>query len=406
MSAPTSSRSRAVSPIKAIMLVAKREIDTRLKSKSFVFGTLGLVAAIALYIAMMTFIGGRDSSTSIGLTGEMTSISAELSASGEALGEELVVSEVSDVAAGERQVRDEELDVLVGGTPAAPQVTVKTDLSDTVEVLLSGIAQQAALNAQLTAGGLDPAQVQQDVAAAAQVQITNLEEANPQQAEQLFIGIATCFLLYMSMMMYGSYVAQGVVEEKSSRVVELLLATIRPYQLMLGKVIGIGAVGLVQLLSIAVIGVGGAVAAGLLTVPTAALSATLSGLLWYLLGFFLLATLAAASGSLVSRQEDVQSVMTPMMMLVLIPFILTFTLLVGDPENETGELLSMLPFFSPFMMPVRIATSVVPIWQIGVAVVVSLAAAAALLALASRVYSNAVLRTGSRVKLKDALTKA
>ncbi|AOS65797.1 ABC transporter permease [Actinoalloteichus hymeniacidonis] len=405
MSTPGAPRKRAMSPTKAILLVAKREIDTRLKSKSFVWGTLGILAAIALYIGMMTFIGGREGNTSVALTGDMTTVSAELSASAEALGEELDIREASDPAAAEQQIRDGELDVLVGGTPAAPEVTVQTSLDGTVEVLLSGIAQQAALNTALTEGGLDPAQVQQDVAAAATLQIDNLEESDPLEAEQLFIGIATCFLLYMSMMMYGSYVATGVVEEKSSRVVELLLSTIRPYQLMLGKVLGIGLVGLVQLLTIAVIGVGGAVAAGLLTVPTAAFSAALSGLLWYLLGFFLLATLAAASGALVSRQEDVQSVISPMMMLVLIPFVLTFTLLVGDPENETAEWLSMVPFFSPFMMPVRAAASGVPIWQLGTAIVLSLAAAAALLWLGSRIYANAILRTGSRVKLKDAFGK-
>ena len=210
--------------------------------------------------------------------------------------------------------------------------------------------------------------------------------------------------LFFTLSGYGSLVATGVVEEKQSRVVELLLATITPWQLMAGKVLGLGAVGLLQLVILSAVAAAGAGAAGLLVLPAAALGMFVMVLLWYLLGFFLYASLYAAVGSTVSRQEELQSVVAPMIFLLLIPFILTMNLLPSDPRNPITTVMSFIPFFSQTVMPARYALGVASMWEVVVAAVLAAATIVVVVRVAGRVYRNSVLRTGARVGLREAFT--
>lgn len=159
-------------------------------------------------------------------------------------------------------------------------------------------------------------------------------------------------------MLYGTYLAQGVVEEKSSRVVELLLCAVRPWQLMSGKLIGIGLFGLLQLGLLSGAIAAGASITGLLTVP--ALSSLLWMLVWFLLGYFLFAGLLAAAGAMVSRQEELQSVINPALTILIVPFVLSVFLLGDDPESPLVTGLSLIPPFSPILMPARIARTTRP----------------------------------------------
>ena len=154
--------------------------------------------------------------------------------------------------------------------------------------------------------------------------------------------------------------ATGVVEEKSSRVVELLLATIKPWQLLAGKIVGLGAVGLLQLVILSAIGAVAATAAGVLPLPTATAGMFAVVVLWYLLGFFLFAALYAAVAATVSGRRSWSAVLAPMIVLIIIPFVLTLNLLPGDPHNGLATVLSFVPFFSQTVMPARYALGVAP----------------------------------------------
>ena len=123
-------------------------------------------------------------------------------------------------------------------------------------------------------------------------------------------------------------------------------------------------------------------------------------------GFFAYALVLAAAGSLVSRQEDVGGVVSPVLMFVILGYVLGVSILPSDPSNKLCEVLSVLPVFSPTMMPIRLTMGGVPAWEAGLAVVLMLAAIPALVWLSGRMYRNAVMRTGARVKLKDAFTAA
>ncbi len=124
---------------------------------------------------------------------------------------------------------------------------------------------------------------------------------------------------------------------------------------------------------------------------------------WFLLGYFLFAGLLAAAGARVSRQEEVQSAINPVLTVLVVLFVLSVFLLGDDPESPLVIGLSLVPPFSPILMPARIALDVAPLWQVGAAAAVTIIAITAVVAIAGRVYAGAVLRTGSRVTLADAL---
>jgi ABC-2 type transport system permease protein len=129
----------------------------------------------------------------------------------------------------------------------------------------------------------------------------------------------------------------------------------------------------------------------------------LVGLLWFILGFFLYATLFAAAGSLVSRSEDLQAVVTPITILVLIPFLVSFTI-IDNPTGTLAQVMSVVPFFAPILMPVLFSLGAVAGWQLAVALALTVVTIGLIALLAGRVYSNSVLRTGGRVKLREAFS--
>jgi ABC-2 type transport system permease protein len=146
---------------------------------------------------------------------------------------------------------------------------------------------------------------------------------------------------------------------------------------------------------------------GVFSVPAVAAAVVLGGLLWFVLGYFLYAILFAAAGSLVSRQEEVQSVVLPITMLAIISWFVAIGVLTpmfdGSPMSSTGVALAMVPFFAPVIMPTGMATGDIAPWQALLSVAITLVTSAAATWLAARIYANSVLRIGARVKLRDAL---
>ncbi|WP_033443322.1 ABC transporter permease [Saccharothrix sp. NRRL B-16314] len=392
----------SLTPGRAVFLVARREFLGKVRTKSFLWGTLVIVAVMAGYVLLQAVLfddAGRDR---VALSGQATVLAEPLKQTARSFGREVDTVDATDPAAAEEQVRSGELDALVTGAPDALRVVVKESLGDDLRNSIDLIVKQQVLNAQLAEAGLDPAAVARNVERSG-VDVVALEPEDDRKGQRLAIGLVIAALLYYSLLVYGTMVAQGVVEEKSSRVVEILLATLRPWQLLLGKVFGLGAVGLLQLVLIGGIGLGLSSVSGVIDVAGVAGGALATGLLWYLLGFFLYATIFAAAASLVSRQEELQSVLTPISMSIVVAFVVGINLMISDPTGTTVTVLSLLPPFAPILMPGRMAMGAAPTWQVLLAIVLALAAVAAITWLAGKVYSNAVLRTGARVRLRDVL---
>jgi hypothetical protein len=147
---------------------------------------------------------------------------------------------------------------------------------------------------------------------------------------------------------------------------------------------------------------GAALLSGTMRMPASMLTGAAAwGIVWFLLGFLVYALLFATTGSLVSRQEDAGSVVGAVLILIIVPYVLGISILPADPENGLLRILSLIPFFSPTLMPMRTALGV-PGWELGTALALTVLLAVAMIGLAGRVYSNAVLRMGSRIRLSDA----
>ncbi len=391
-----------LTPSRAVFLVARREFLTKVRTKSFLLGTLVIVAVMAGYVLLQTVLIDRSERSTVALSGQATVLAEPLKQTAKSFGRDIEIVDVTDVAAAEQRVRAGELDVLVSGAPDALRVVVKERLNDELRNSIDLLVKQQVLNAQLAEVGLDPAVVAKNVENA-KVDVVALEPSDSQRGQRLAVGLVIAALLYYSLLVYGTMVAQGVVEEKSSRVVEILLSTLRPWQLLLGKVIGLGLVGLLQLVLIGGIGLVLSSVSGVLDITGVAGGALAIGVLWYLLGFFLYATVYAAAASLVPRQEELQSVMAPISMVIVIVFVMGINLMIANPSGTLVTVLSVLPPFAPILMPGRMAMGVAPTWQVLLAVVLAIGAVAAITWLGGKVYSNAVLRTGSRVKLRDVL---
>jgi ABC-2 type transport system permease protein len=386
----------------AVSLVAGREIRTKMRSKAFIITTVAtLVLLIGFALVMKTAGGGSDAT--VGFTQQNAALAQPLKAVADTVGESVDTQTVPSEQAGRDKVADESLDALVVGDGQTVRVVVKKDIDDGLRNAFNVLAGQVALNQEITRLGGDPTQVNAAVADAS-VEVEELEEPYPYDPQQLVLGIIAGVLIFMSLQINGQMVAQGVVEEKSSRVVELLLSTIRPWQLMAGKVLGIGLVGLVQM---AVIGGGGmaaAVALDVLTISTDAAVGTVVWLVvWYLLGFLMYSLVFASLAALVSRQEDIGGVIAPALMFVILGYVLGISVLPSDPDNSMVEGFSLIPVFAPTMMPIRLAMGGVPAWEAALSVGLVVALIPALVWLAGKIYANAVMRSGARVKLTDAL---
>jgi len=388
---------------RVLWLVVRREVSTRLRSRVFRIMTPLLVVVLAAGIGVTALFGG-SSPSSVGFLADDARAGAALTATGDAAGVDVRAVTVADAAEAERQVRDGKLDAAVTSVgPDGFRVVVRHSLDDQTRGLLTAVARQQALDAQITALGGDLASVDRAVAAAG-VDVVSLEASKQRDNARIGLGAVTGVLIYLSLLIFGPVVAQGVVEEKSSRVVEILLGTVRPWQLMSGKVIGIGIIGLIQMALYAAVGVPLAVATGVLSLSlVTALASAGWSLVWYLLGFALFALLFAAAGSLVSRQEDASAVTMPLIMMIIIPYVIGISVLPGDPDSGLLRVLSLIPLSAPLIMPMLIAAGSAAAWQIALGTALTVATIVGLVPLTGRIYAGAVKRTGTRVKLTDAL---
>lgn len=391
-----------ISSWRAVWLVAKRELNTRLRTRSFVIGTAALLLILMGYVLLQATLISSDETSRIGLTGQTAGIAEQVRTVGAEAGEKIETVTIADPAQGRAQVENGDLDAMLSGNATELKVLVKSQLDGDLRTTLNRVSQQEVLKGKLSEAGLIPDQVMRTVTET-QVEVDSIKPADPESGQRLAIGLIVAVLLYMSIVTYGTLVAQGVVEEKASRVVEILLSTVRPWHLLLGKVIGLGLVGLTQLVIIGGAGLIVGSATDVLTLSGVATSALLWGVVWYLLGFLLYATIYGAMGSLVSRQEDTQSVVGPVNIVLVLGFVVGFNLMAQAPDGMGTQVLSLVPLLSPVLMPARIATAAAELWEIALSLGLTVGAIALFTWLGARIYQNSVLRVGSRIKLTDAL---
>ena len=219
-------------------------------------------------------------------------------------------------------------------------------------------------------------------------------------------GLFTVVLVWILISAYGSQIAMGVGEEKSNRIVEVILASVRPIQLLVGKVVGIGVLALTQAaLMVAVfLGLGAAVGSSL--VHGAAPGIVITGAVFLVLGYAFYCTAYAAAGSLVSRQSDVGTVILPVQIPLIIAYALSYTVIYANGASTFYKVLGFLPPTAPIAMPVLYASGDVPGWQAAISAVLVAAGTVWMARTAATIYGRSILRTGSRVRLREVLGRA
>jgi ABC-2 type transport system permease protein len=375
-----------------VRLVAAREISTRIRDRTFIASSVLMIVLILGVLVFQIVVNSGEDTSRVGVVGEPGQVGAALEAQGEALGVGVEVVRFDDDGAARAAVADEDVDGALLGGAAAPELVVR-EADPTLEAVVSGAVGAVALADTLARAGVDPAGLPQ-------VAVTTLDDGG--DAQGVVVAIVGVIVLYSLLILFAQFVAQGVVEEKSSRVVELLLATMRPWQLLAGKILGLGVLGLGQIAVIAAIGIGGALAFDVVELPGELIGTVLWLLFWFVLGYALFASLFAVAASLVSRQEDLGSVLTPASLVLVAGFIVAVQA-ASDPDSTLAVVTSFVPGLSPMVMPVRQAAGEVAPWEVAVAVALMVVAIALVVRLGGRVYSGALLRTGGRTKVREAL---
>ncbi len=378
----------------ATILVARREVRMRLRSRVFVGGTVVMTVFVVVGIVAASLLAGKTTPVRVGFSGESQALERTFTATAAALGAKVTVTEIADATTGEAQVTAGTLDVLVTGSATAPTAVVNEAMPANVESALSLAAEAA----RLSDAGLSPTAI---VSAMALVPVQLLQPPNPRDTQNLLASMALGILLWIALGQYGNMVAQGVVEEKATRIMEVLLATIPPSRLLAGKVIGIGLVGLLQLTIVGAAALIAVQVTNVAAIPALGVASILGDIFWFLLGFLFYATAYAAVASLVSRQEEIQSAVAPISVFQIAGYLLMYAAL-PNPSGPLATVASLLPPFAPILMAVRMAASDVPLWQFGLATVLTIASIGGLTWLAGRMYANAALRLGTRVRFMDA----
>ncbi len=255
------------------------------------------------------------------------------------------------------------------------------------------VAQQLGISETELAAALTPPELEPRI----------LSPPNPEAEPRRIGALIAVTLLYMSILIFGQFVALGVMEEKQNRVVEVVLSRVEPAQLLIGKVAGIGALGLVQVVVLA-----GSAWFALSLADVADISASRLGgeiffsvIMWFLLGYTMYAVIYAALGATVSRQEDLQSTLI-LPVIVMVPGFLLGQFAQGQPDSIAVVVASLVPLWSPMVMPTRVALGSVPLWQLILAVVLVVVFSYLVMRAAARVYRGALLRLGAKVRLRDA----
>jgi ABC-2 type transport system permease protein len=385
--------------MRSIFAVARRDFLQRARSKAFLITTAVVVLALLGGGLLIAALAEDQPAVGIGHVGTPpAALPALLDTVAEYFDLDYELHEFESREAVEAALVEGDIAVAIDGRT----VVWEQETSSLTNAMVTTALQELERQDTIEALGLSSDEVAQLLSPAPPAAET-LEEPDPERAVRQGAAYAGTVVLMMSIVMFGQFVLLGVLEEKSNRVAEVVLSRVRPIELLAGKVIGIGLLGLAQLLVLAAAALALVSMIDLADLPNLSevgLSVILGVVGWYVLGYAFYAVLYAAAGSLVSRQEDVQGVgWIPM--IGLVPAYLLAVLAPQNPDLAIYKVASMLPALAPLVMPARYAAGDAALWEVGVAILVTVASTYLVILFAARVYRGGILRAG-RAKLRDA----
>lgn len=405
-----------------VWAVLRREYVERVKTKGFIFSTIAIPVLMLGTIGLMTFMAVRaeQSERRMALVDHTGQVGEEVVRRMEAVGYDF---EIVDAQTGMEEMDRRVLEDEIEGYVVLDDLTVregafayrsKDSPGRTRRALLESVVVETVLELRLSA--TENGAGVRALLGGGRLRFAPLGDAERSEVEEvsgIATGFAGIFILYLALLLYGAFVLRSVLDEKRNRVVEVVISALSPGRLMLGKILGVGSMGMTQL------GIWAACAAliGLLGVPVLAsslpqadlgnLAEVLPGvgtlallLVYFILGFFLYASLFAAVGAMCSTEEEAQQAQFPVMMLLIVPFMLQMFSLETD-VFAWMDWAALFPFFSPIMMFPRAAAGAVPWWMVGLSLVFMAIAVGATAWVAGRIYRVGILMQGKRPTLRE-----
>ncbi len=382
-------------------MVAGREIRERVRGRVFRVVTIILLAVVGAAVVIPTLHTSSPSHLSVGVVSGSPGLDSELHQLAKAAGTNADLIAQPDQAAARTALSAGRLDVVVGSgdTIVVQNPITDTDTSSEARFVRSLSATLGAQRAFAQAG-LTPAQVA-TVEGARPVEVQSVHPGKKERTSAEATALLGVILIFVILSQYLTWTLMGVMEEKASRVVEVLLATIRPIQLLGGKVAGIGVVALVQATALVVFALVVAKAVGSSLIQGAAPTVMLATLVWLILGYAFYSWVYAAAGSMAERQDQVQSMALPLSAPLVFGYIVSLIGVSSGSPSLLVKVLAYLPPTAPFAMPTLVGFQAVTWLQFCCSVMISIVCTVGVAVVASRVYRTAVLRTGARVRLRD-----
>jgi ABC-2 type transport system permease protein len=390
-----------MSRVRAIRLVAMRELIERGRSRAFLISLITTVVLLGVGAVLPSVIG-NPSRERLGIAGMPPArFATDLAAVASAADLELETESVTDETTGQARIKDGSLNALLVVAPdgASARYIVKQRKNELLGQVVAQAWAAARTQDVLTQQGVDPATLG---VAATPPAVTELEPSDPNRDTSFLFANVGVILLFISIFTFGYWVLSGVVEEKQSRVVEVVLATVEARDLLIGKVIGIGLLGLGQLVVMVTVGLGLGLALGRFTLPPTTAGSVVQLLLWFILGYALYSTALGALGALASRIEEASNAATPVTFVAMGAYFFSLIVVIDDPGGLPARIGSFIPPVAPMVVPLRAALGAVEPWEVIVAAAITIAAIWGMFVLGGRIYSGAVLRTGGRIRLRDA----
>ena len=383
----------------AWLLVTRREVVSRVTDKSFLIGTVLMVAMIVGFIGFTAWQDERTETVTLGATPDAVAMATAIKDGASAVDDKVDVQvvELDDDSAAKAALRDDEVDAWLHPGDDGWQLTSESSEQDSLTDVTRTVVREHVLADNASGAGTTVDALEAGSTVSTDFLRGDAERAGLAEA----VGFVFVFLFYFAALVFGMQLASSVIEEKQSRIVEIIAAAIPLRHLLAGKVLGNTALAVIQLLVYVVVGL-----VGLSFTSYKSYVPALSGPTAWFIGFFLagfvaLACLWAVAGSLASRTEDLQATSTPLTMLMLVMFFGGLSL-----DGRAQVIASFVPPVSAVVMPKRILAGGVEWWEPLLALGLLAAFAAVTVWIGERLYRRALLQTGGRVSLRQAWSAA
>ena len=384
----------AVHGAAAIRLVAGREITVRMRARSFRVALGISVAAVVLGIVVPHALASTPKPYDVGIVGSLPKPAVDaLRSAGKAVDRKVVVHRVASASAARRSLRRGALDLaVVDGARLVVQRVPRSSDTGTFARYLTTVRGTLGLYDGLFAGGLSP-EAAQAALSHPPLPVDGVLAPRRDRDAQKAITSVGIILVFIFIQQYSGWVLSGIVEEKASRVVEVLLSVVSPGELLVGKTVGIGVVALVHGATVATAALVASSAIGGSILQHGGWQLVVSLVGWFLLAYALYCLLMAMAGSLVARQEEAQNAAFPFLLPLLIGYITSIGTVFSDTTPPLVTVLSFVPFTAPVSMPARLAAGNVPLAQVAISVGLLLVTIVVVARVAAGVYGRGVLQT-------------